>query len=250
MQTDDRKRKLEGQKSDGEPSPKRIMSEDSKINDNLKDEKAEQLSSSSSDSEMSEGIADDLVAGEKKDAIDNGIQEVKQFTTSIFFDEMDAFIAACDKGKDDEEKFIQDYIRIHEQDNVVTKDDVYSLLLTASITAKNLKLVEYILNIPHAENILTHVDFCRSSPISAAFLSRNEEILDTIAQYIENTDFNMEKPHLSGKDKSVIISTASNPTFKSMEPVDCYRTYLEPIYSEESLKDLADLIGINNYSHD
>lgn len=245
MQTEGKKRKWAGEKSDGEPSAKRNMSED--IKDVLENERTDNFNSSSSDSELSEGIADDLVANEKNDTIDNGPQEVKQFRTNIFSDEMKAFSVARNKSKKAEEKFIQEYIKEHEQDNVITKDDVYSLLLTTTISLGDVELTKYILNVPHKENILTYVDDCCSSPISVALLSRNEEILDAIAEYIESKGSSINKPNMSDKDMPSIISVTSNPAFKDMLPIDCYRTYLEPLYSEKSLKDLVNSIGLNDF---
>lgn len=154
----------------------------------------------------------------------------KHFTTNMFRDDIESFNEVREKGKEAEMQFIQSYIDGHKQDNVTSADDVYSLLLIASIVIKDVELTRYILSKPH-NDILTYVDDGRNSAISATFLSQNEEILGLIDKYIKSNLSSSEKPDLSGKDKTTIVSITKNPSM-GVTPTDCYKTYLAPLYSE------------------
>ena len=172
----------------------------------------------------------------------------KHFTTNMFKDDIERFNEAREKGKEAESQFIQNYINEHEKDNVSSADDVYSLLLIASIVIKDVELTRYILSKPH-NDILTYVDDGRNSAISAAFLSNNEEILGLINKYIKSNLGSSEKPDLSGKDKSTIFSITKNPSMDVM-PADYFETYLAHLYSGKFLEELAGLIGLDSGSEE
>ncbi|WP_341793699.1 hypothetical protein [Rickettsia endosymbiont of Ceutorhynchus obstrictus] len=171
--------------------------------------------------------------------------ELKKLNTRMIIDDINKFKEEYVKGEEAEEKFIQDYVEAHRQDNVSTKDDVYSLLLSRAIPAEDTLLIKHILSLPHESNILTNVNLMNLSPISVTIYSKNKEVLNLMAKYIESISGTIEKVNLTGSNYNHISSITRNPP-NNMDPINCFKKFLAPLYTEKSLEKLADLIGVND----
>lgn len=173
----------------------------------------------------------------------------KHFTTNMFRDDIEKFNQARKEGAEAESKFIRDYINEHGKDNVESTDDVYSLLLGCAVDLGDKQLVEHILNIEHEGNILTYVDATHFSPVSCVLSCKDYEILKLVGQYVtsitKNSDDTIKTDFSGVEDNSSISSRTSNPSFEGIESIDFYEHLLIPLYTKESLADLASLIGAN-----
>lgn len=263
MKQEEKKRKVEQIEAKNSPRPgKQQKTEDtatiqSKGEGIIVTDTDESMSSASpesfeDDSEKSIGYSDSPPGTPEHYIIDNfgsaGDESArpKHFTTNMFRDDIEKFNQVRVQGAKAESEFVQSYIDEHGKDNVESADDVYSLLLGCAIDFKDIKLVEHILNIEHEGNILTYVDRTHFSPVSCVLGCKDYEILKLVGQYITNNSDHITKTDFSAaEDNNSISSRTSNPLFEYIESLDFYEHLLIPLYTKESLADLADLIGAN-----
>lgn len=179
---------------------------------------------------------------------DNSIN-TKKFDITISKKEMDKFKSAIQNGTED--TFITEYINEHNQSDILTKSDVYSLVLNCAAIFEDKELIKYILeNANEKDNILTSIDSEGSSPIANLLHSNNEEILLSVNDYICRVYDKIEKTQLTGEDIANIIFVVNHPPcLREMTSIDCFYDFIAPLYSEQSLQNLAidiGLIGANN----
>ncbi|CAK6507367.1 hypothetical protein [Rickettsia helvetica] len=124
--------------------------------------------------------------------------ELKKFDTLLTTNDLDKFKEEHIKGSELEEQFVSNYIKAHTQDNVTSEDGFYNMLLTNAILLENIDLIKHILSLFHESNILVNVNRENFSPISAALLKKNEQILDLVEQYIQSMPETNEKVNLVG----------------------------------------------------
>ena len=163
---------------------------------------------------------------------------------------MEKFKSAIFEGKED--AFIEEYIKQYTNHSVLTKSDVYSLVLNCASIFEDKELIEYILaNANEKDNILTYIDNEGSSPISNLLHSNNEEILLLVNDYICRVSDKIEKTKLddSADISNITFVVKHPPSLGTMNSIDCFNDFISPLYSEQSLQNLANdigLIGINN----
>jgi hypothetical protein len=184
--------------------------------------------------------------GNNEDIGRKDVMESKQFTTNIFLEDLEAFEAAIKSGTT--EQWIKSFMEEHNQDNVTTENDVYSLVLNTAISLRHIDTIKYILNKEHTGNILTSVSESRFSPISGAFYTKNEDILKLISLYMKKSQNTFEKTDLIGKDKGNIITVITYPSIFGIDkdPAECLRDFIYPLYTKKSLEELTGLIGVDN----
>jgi hypothetical protein len=178
--------------------------------------------------------------------------ESKYFTTTVFSSDLEAFEKAKKDGT--ESKFIDDFVNLHDQDNVKSAGDAYSLILIAAISLRHMETIKYILSKEHGENILTSVDDDAFSPLSRAFYTRDTAILKLISLYMGKNQNTFKKTDLVGEDKQNIIRIVTNPhAFNiggdsydlNQVSKEIVKDFIYPLYTKESLKDLTELVGVN-----
>lgn len=150
--------------------------------------------------------------------------------------------------KDSIESFINNSISKYSSFGVKSAEDVFSLLLNISITLFDTEVIKIILNsnyFNHKKNILTILDEKDVCPIYAA-LTSNKEILDLIHDYIKKYEKVFNKYDIPEADiKRIAMWIPLIPNTYSCS--SNFHTFIEPLYSENSVNKLIKYIGEENF---
>lgn len=165
----------------------------------------------------------------------------KQLTTCISTYTFNKYCEAVKQNT--EEEFIKEFLDDFRKGNATSKDDVYTLLLIRAARLNNIEMAKHILSINHTENILTKIDYTKSSAISIILLSKNQQLLDIVDKYLNIITNKIPKTDIAKEDESNIWHAVKYPNFKDMSQGSCLWDFLYPIFTKESLEPLVDFIG-------
>ena len=135
---------------------------------------------------------------------------------------------------ENKEDFIKNNLR------ELSRDKIYSLLLNTAIILKEYEIIQYILDLPHSESILTYIDGSNFSPISRTLYSGDKYILRLIKNYVEH--YNSYKVHLEGPDFNNILTILEFSQFEDLDVEKCINEYLKPLYTERSLEQIRKIL--------
>jgi len=139
-----------------------------------------------------------------------------------------------DEFWENKEDFIKNNLR------ELSRDKLYSLLLNAAIILKEYEIIQYILDLPHSESILTYIDASNFSPISRTLYSGNEYILRLVKNYVDH--YNSYKVHLEGPDFYNLLTILEFSQFEDLDVEKCINEYLNPLYTERSLEQIREIL--------
>ncbi|WPY01610.1 hypothetical protein Trichorick_01524 (plasmid) [Candidatus Trichorickettsia mobilis] len=146
----------------------------------------------------------------------------------------------------DFEKYINLFIEAEkENDENLSKNDVFTLLLSECVKQRDVDTVKYILENHYHDGLLTDIDVFNRSPISFLFMKKDAEIESTVKQFIKT--HSIPKTTLTGeyfKDMHYLLG------YKGEHYEGYIQDFLKPLFLEEHVevlgKTMFDTSGLDN----
>lgn len=167
----------------------------------------------------------------------------KKFSVEITNNQLQTFKEAINNSKEAEEEFIENYIAEHKEVKEISNiNDVYSLFLIKAILKSDKDVTAYILSKVGKINILANIDKSGNSPIYTTLMFHDEQVLEVIRNYLKSYKGQLEKVEVPVDMLDNLVSVVSLST-----AIRTYLdTYIRPVYSEESVSKIIEIIGEDN----
>lgn len=169
--------------------------------------------------------------------------KAKRFETSILDTDLNNIKKIIENGPEID-KFINDFMIMHKDHNVQSKDDVLSLILLSAISLEEYDIARKILTTDENSilrpegNILTNTNITDYSPISMTMCAGNEQALELIDNYLKSISIAaFPKTTIAPNDKINLEEMLEFPQF-DIDVESCIENYLNYLYTKEALGSL------------